>query len=216
MKIPQAEGKWPWSKRHSWQSWRERYKKNKDEFDIKIRRLVKKRGIEVDSGAKPPAKTAPTPGSTRKDTITVTRRASARKVPSEEPGTQDRARPSTEKLGEGSGELELNGGVTGQEADWSAPTKVLTRAQKALGSEAVRTDSNSSKRSSKPPSGEKRKAAEDENIEHRETKRRKGKEREVAFQDEQEDAIDEQYVITFFVPELSRISCTVSINPLEL
>ena len=37
------EGKqWPWSKRHPWQSWRDRYKKNQDEFDYKIKQRIKK------------------------------------------------------------------------------------------------------------------------------------------------------------------------------
>ncbi|KAF8162686.1 hypothetical protein B0H34DRAFT_794478 [Crassisporium funariophilum] len=36
--------KWPWAKRHSWQSWRERYKKNQAEFDHRIRRLQRQAG----------------------------------------------------------------------------------------------------------------------------------------------------------------------------
>ncbi|KAK7452658.1 Proline-, glutamic acid- and leucine-rich protein 1 [Stygiomarasmius scandens] len=38
-----AEGKWPWSRRHSWQSWRDHYAKNKYSFDVAIRKHLKKR-----------------------------------------------------------------------------------------------------------------------------------------------------------------------------
>ncbi|KDR82119.1 hypothetical protein GALMADRAFT_276707 [Galerina marginata CBS 339.88] len=52
--------KWPWSKHHSWQSWRERYKKNQDYFDHRIRRhkrliaqgskdLMTKKGKQVEN-----------------------------------------------------------------------------------------------------------------------------------------------------------------------
>ncbi|KDQ59883.1 hypothetical protein JAAARDRAFT_68418 [Jaapia argillacea MUCL 33604] len=40
--VENAEGKWPWSARHSWQSWRERYIKHAEEFDYRIRRWQKK------------------------------------------------------------------------------------------------------------------------------------------------------------------------------
>jgi len=42
--LPQ-ERKWKWAKRHTWQSWRDRYYKNKEEFDRKIRKYQKKHGI---------------------------------------------------------------------------------------------------------------------------------------------------------------------------
>ncbi|TFK35517.1 hypothetical protein BDQ12DRAFT_688267 [Crucibulum laeve] len=41
-----AENKWPWSRRHSWQSWRERYKKNQAWFDKNIKRYQRENGIE--------------------------------------------------------------------------------------------------------------------------------------------------------------------------
>ncbi|KLO19684.1 hypothetical protein SCHPADRAFT_898628 [Schizopora paradoxa] len=41
--LVENEGnKWPWSKRHPWQSWRERYKKHQGEFDYKIKQRLKK------------------------------------------------------------------------------------------------------------------------------------------------------------------------------
>ena len=33
--------RWPWSKSHPWQSWRERYKKNAGWFDGKIKRYLR-------------------------------------------------------------------------------------------------------------------------------------------------------------------------------
>lgn len=42
----QPDGKWPWSTRHSWSSWRERYKNNEARFNHKIRVYQKKKGIE--------------------------------------------------------------------------------------------------------------------------------------------------------------------------
>lgn len=43
----QVDGKWNWSKKHSWQSWRNRYAKNSDEFDRKILKYQKKKGINT-------------------------------------------------------------------------------------------------------------------------------------------------------------------------
>ncbi|KAG1731177.1 uncharacterized protein EDB91DRAFT_1252242 [Suillus paluster] len=40
-----VDGKWNWSKTHPWPSWRDRYVKNADEFDRKIARYQKKKGI---------------------------------------------------------------------------------------------------------------------------------------------------------------------------
>lgn len=37
----QENDKWPWSKFHTWQSWRERYRKNQDYFDYRIRKYQK-------------------------------------------------------------------------------------------------------------------------------------------------------------------------------
>ncbi|KAI6012046.1 hypothetical protein EDC04DRAFT_2716718, partial [Pisolithus marmoratus] len=34
--VENAEGHWPWARHHTWQSWRERYKKNAKYFDPKI------------------------------------------------------------------------------------------------------------------------------------------------------------------------------------
>ena len=44
----QVDGKWNWSKKHSWQSWRNRYAKNSDEFDRKILKYQKKKGINAE------------------------------------------------------------------------------------------------------------------------------------------------------------------------
>ncbi|OJA19895.1 hypothetical protein AZE42_07023 [Rhizopogon vesiculosus] len=41
----QVDRKWDWSRKHTWQSWRNRYAKNSDEFDRKILKYQKKKGI---------------------------------------------------------------------------------------------------------------------------------------------------------------------------
>ncbi|KAG1749535.1 hypothetical protein EDB19DRAFT_1680739 [Suillus lakei] len=46
-----VDSKWNWSKTHSWQSWRNRYGKNKEEFDRKILRYQKKKGIDPEKQA---------------------------------------------------------------------------------------------------------------------------------------------------------------------
>ncbi|KAF9481316.1 hypothetical protein BDN70DRAFT_919906 [Pholiota conissans] len=38
-----AGNKWPWSRTHTWQSWRERYKKNQELFDSKIKRYLREK-----------------------------------------------------------------------------------------------------------------------------------------------------------------------------
>jgi len=38
----QENNQWPWSKYHTWQSWRERYRKNQDYFDRQIRKYQKR------------------------------------------------------------------------------------------------------------------------------------------------------------------------------
>ncbi|KAL5511985.1 PELP1 [Sanghuangporus vaninii] len=45
--VANAEGKWPWSKRHSWQSWRERYRDHQHRFDANIKKYQKRKGIKV-------------------------------------------------------------------------------------------------------------------------------------------------------------------------
>ncbi|OAX32655.1 hypothetical protein K503DRAFT_870030 [Rhizopogon vinicolor AM-OR11-026] len=40
-----VDRKWDWSQKHTWQSWRNRYTKNSDEFDRKILKYQKKKGI---------------------------------------------------------------------------------------------------------------------------------------------------------------------------
>ncbi|TFK18380.1 hypothetical protein FA15DRAFT_660723 [Coprinopsis marcescibilis] len=47
------EGKWNWSRRHSWQSWRARYTKNQSLFDAKIARHQKKAAAAETKTAKP-------------------------------------------------------------------------------------------------------------------------------------------------------------------
>ncbi|KAG1798797.1 uncharacterized protein BJ212DRAFT_197512 [Suillus subaureus] len=41
-----VDNKWNWSKTHSWQSWQFRYRKNMDEFDRRILKYQKKKGIK--------------------------------------------------------------------------------------------------------------------------------------------------------------------------
>ncbi|KAG2359710.1 hypothetical protein BDR07DRAFT_193225 [Suillus spraguei] len=50
-----VDNKWNWSKTHSWQSWQSRYRKNMEEFDRKILKYQKKKGInpEKQSGTEP-------------------------------------------------------------------------------------------------------------------------------------------------------------------
>ncbi|KAG0691981.1 hypothetical protein DFH29DRAFT_609237 [Suillus ampliporus] len=43
--VENVDGKWNWSKTHPWMSWHNRYTKNKDEFDRKIAKYQKKKGI---------------------------------------------------------------------------------------------------------------------------------------------------------------------------
>ncbi|KZT11186.1 uncharacterized protein LAESUDRAFT_746997 [Laetiporus sulphureus 93-53] len=44
--------KWPWCERHSWQSWRNRYCKNRDRFDVLVRKWLKR--YDVEPGILPP------------------------------------------------------------------------------------------------------------------------------------------------------------------
>ena len=39
--------RWPWAARHSWQSWRERYKKNEEQFDRRILAYQEKHNLEI-------------------------------------------------------------------------------------------------------------------------------------------------------------------------
>ncbi|KAG1865393.1 hypothetical protein F4604DRAFT_1781390 [Suillus subluteus] len=50
-----VDNKWNWSKTHPWQSWQCRYRKNMDEFDRRILKYQKKKGInpEKQSGTEP-------------------------------------------------------------------------------------------------------------------------------------------------------------------
>ena len=55
--------KWPWSKQHTWQSWRERYKKNQDRFNHRIRQYQKKKNLPQEHRTVPRSfkpKTGPT------------------------------------------------------------------------------------------------------------------------------------------------------------
>lgn len=45
--------KWPWCERHSWQSWRNRYCKDRDRFDLLVRKWLKR--YDVEPGILPPA-----------------------------------------------------------------------------------------------------------------------------------------------------------------
>lgn len=47
--VPQVDRKWAFSARHSWQSWRDRYCKNQDWFNHKIKLYQKKKGIVAES-----------------------------------------------------------------------------------------------------------------------------------------------------------------------
>ncbi|THH13091.1 hypothetical protein EW146_g7097 [Bondarzewia mesenterica] len=43
--VENADGKWPWASKHSWQSWRERYKKNQVRIDRRINEYQRKHNI---------------------------------------------------------------------------------------------------------------------------------------------------------------------------
>lgn len=63
-----AKQKWAWSSRHTWQAWRNHYVKNREYYDHKVSRLLKKqRKLEEDPSYIPaPSNPKPTPsGSTR-------------------------------------------------------------------------------------------------------------------------------------------------------
>ncbi|KAG2126837.1 hypothetical protein DEU56DRAFT_537454 [Suillus clintonianus] len=49
--VENADGKWNWSKTHPWVSWQNRYNKNTEEFDRKISRYQKKKGIDPEKPA---------------------------------------------------------------------------------------------------------------------------------------------------------------------
>ncbi|THH08713.1 hypothetical protein EW145_g2526 [Phellinidium pouzarii] len=48
--VEDSGNRWRWAKRHSWQSWRERYKSYEYKFDSEIKQYQKKKGIFVGSG----------------------------------------------------------------------------------------------------------------------------------------------------------------------
>ncbi|KAH8114233.1 hypothetical protein DFH11DRAFT_256690 [Phellopilus nigrolimitatus] len=50
--VQNAGNKWPWSQRHSWQSWRAHYRSNEHKFDYEIKKYQKKHGITVDDDPK--------------------------------------------------------------------------------------------------------------------------------------------------------------------
>ncbi|KAL1947116.1 hypothetical protein VTO73DRAFT_14077 [Trametes versicolor] len=52
------EGKWPWAKRHPWQSWREHYQKNQKRMDAMIKKYIQSGG---DGPSQIPAPSAPSP-----------------------------------------------------------------------------------------------------------------------------------------------------------
>ncbi|KAI0373103.1 hypothetical protein BV20DRAFT_962879 [Pilatotrama ljubarskyi] len=56
-----AEGKWPWARHHSWQSWREHYKNNRARLDKKINKYIKK----YHQNQQPSAQSAVTPASSQ-------------------------------------------------------------------------------------------------------------------------------------------------------
>ncbi|EDR11090.1 uncharacterized protein LACBIDRAFT_324598 [Laccaria bicolor S238N-H82] len=61
--VENVDKKWPWSKHHTWQSWRERYIKNKERFNHRIRLYQKKKNLPQEHRTVPqPSK--PKPGST--------------------------------------------------------------------------------------------------------------------------------------------------------
>jgi hypothetical protein len=165
----QADNLWPFSKRHSWQSWRERYKKHKDEFDVKIRRL-QKRAMSADSNMDATTSEQELPAHQTKGEIAIKRRSSARKLPSEEHsflGLSEAEPSSIRKLSE-----------TNLSED--AGEKTVNEVQ---GSTELSTN------------GKRRGDGFDEST-GREGKRRKRNGREVVFADELENRYVVAYVFT--------------------
>lgn len=69
----QDSGKWRWSTRHPWQSWRERYKNNQEWFDWKILAYQRKHGIKAESSTyKANFTNQPRPQSNRNSTLEET------------------------------------------------------------------------------------------------------------------------------------------------
>lgn len=48
--VENEDKKWPWSKHHSWQSWRQRYLDNELRFDARIKLYQKQKGLRPSGG----------------------------------------------------------------------------------------------------------------------------------------------------------------------
>ncbi|KAJ8581642.1 hypothetical protein M405DRAFT_832108 [Rhizopogon salebrosus TDB-379] len=59
--VDNVDGKWKWSGAHTWQSWRNRYAKNSDEFDRKILKYQKKKGINSEEKVEKEKPVSPPP-----------------------------------------------------------------------------------------------------------------------------------------------------------
>nr|VWO98403.1 Transcriptional repressor rco-1 [Ganoderma boninense] len=81
--VENAEGKWPWHKRHTWQSWRERYRTDQARFDRRITKLLLTKSAAKPSGSGPSASPAQPPAKAK---------ANARARASESPAPEKRER----------------------------------------------------------------------------------------------------------------------------
>jgi hypothetical protein len=57
--LTQEDHKWNWSAAHSWQSWRNRYVTNREDFDFKINKYIRRHNIPVPSTPKRPGQRDP-------------------------------------------------------------------------------------------------------------------------------------------------------------
>ncbi|KAF8173284.1 hypothetical protein BJ912DRAFT_992578, partial [Pholiota molesta] len=94
MTLVENPEKWSWGRAHSWQSWRERYRKNQVEFDQKIKRYMRQKAAAALEKEFPsqPGEPAAIPSKARRENDTVDRRpivdSSTLHAPSKEKGKQ--------------------------------------------------------------------------------------------------------------------------------
>ncbi|KAF8173295.1 hypothetical protein BJ912DRAFT_1147913 [Pholiota molesta] len=94
MTLVENPEKWSWGRAHSWQSWRERYRKNQVEFDQKIKRYMRQKAAAALEKEFPsqPGEPEAIPSKARRENDTVDRRpivdSSTLHAPSKEKGKQ--------------------------------------------------------------------------------------------------------------------------------
>ncbi|KAJ6607931.1 hypothetical protein B0H10DRAFT_2069841 [Mycena sp. CBHHK59/15] len=103
-----VDNKWSWSRRHSWQGWRDRYVKNQSEFNDHIKRYQKRKGLPTENSIWCNG-TQKNKGSDDDDSINDTRRKRKRSSSGDANGNGKRVdvgakrRKETEESSEGEG-----------------------------------------------------------------------------------------------------------------